>query len=113
MVRKIWQKTYILRGQKSFATNADYRTRNYITPSRDKESYKDSYIWVSFISLLNKLQPTEICYFFTTNPADFAVDRKSTTLHPDLATEMPASGNVCFKVGILEGEIRTYIQNHP
>lgn len=70
MVRKIWQKTYILRGQKSFATNADYRTRNYITPSRGKESYKDSYIWVSFISLLNKLQPTEICYFFTANPAD-------------------------------------------
>lgn len=113
MVRKIWRKTYILRGQKSFATNADYRTRNYITPSRGKESYKDSYIWVSFISLLNKLQPTEICYFFTANPADFAVDRKTPTLHPDLATEMPASGNVCFKVGILEGNIRTYIQNHP
>lgn len=113
MVRKIWRKTCVLRGQKSFAANADYRTRNYITPSRGKESYKDCYIWVSFISLLNKLHPAEMSYFFTANPADFAVDKKSTALHPDLVTEMPASGDVCFKVGILEGKIRAYIQNHP
>lgn len=113
VVQKIWRKTYILKGQDSFAANADYRTRNYMAPSHVKESYKDCYIWVSFVSLLNELRPSETSYFITVNTADFAANKTSGNLHPDLAVGLPVFGEVCFKVGILEGKIRAYIQNHP
>ena len=114
LVAKIWRKTNILKCENSFAQNADYRVRNYLRPSGGKESYKDCYLWISYISLLNKVNPTEPAYFFTTNPADFAENKRSVNLHPDLKTQLPlANAEAVMKIEILRGKLTHYFAEHP
>ena len=113
LVKRILKQTYILKSQMSFAMNADYRVRNYIKPSGGKESYKDSYLWISYISLMRKVSPTVPAFFFTTNPADFAENKKSVKLHPNLATELPSSNCVCaLNMHVLDGMLRQYFKNN-
>lgn len=114
LVKKILSQTIILKGQLSFAHNADYRVRNYIKPSGGKESYKDCYLWISYISLLKKVVPTEPVFFYTTNPADFAENKKSTNLHPDLISELPSANCGCaLNMTILNGKLTQYFGLHP
>ena len=114
LVKKILSQTIILKGQLSFAHNADYRVRNYIKPSGGKESYKDCYLWISYISLLNKVIPTEPVFFYTTNPADFAENKKSNKLHPDLISELPSPNCDCaLTMTILNGKLTQYFGLHP
>lgn len=114
LVKKIWRRTYILRGQDEFALKADYRVRNYIKPSGGKESYKDCYLWICYISLLNKVNPTEPTFFFTSNPADFAENRKSDKLHPNLKAELPfPNSGYALKMLILSGKLQGYFAAHP
>lgn len=84
----ICDKTYLIAEQQDFNDNAHYRTMNGISPSGGKESYKDSYIWVTFLSLVHELHSTEKIIFFTSNTSDFVVNPdspKSTQLITDLA----------------------------
>lgn len=114
LVKKIWKGTYILRGQDGFALKADYRVRNYIKPSGGKESYKDCYLWICYISVLNKVNPTEPTFFFTTNPADFAENKKSDNLHPNLIAELPfVNSSYALKMSILKGRLQGYFAAHP
>ena len=114
LVKKIWKGTYILRGQDDFALKADYRVRNYIKPSGGRESYKDCYLWICYISVLNKVNPTEPTFFFTTNPADFAENKKSDNLHPNLTAELPsANSGYALKMAILNGQLQRYFAAHP
>ena len=114
LVKKIWRGTYILRGQNEFALKADYRVRNYIKPSGGRESYKDCYLWICYISVLNKVNPTEPTFFFTTNPADFAENKKSDKLHPNLIAELPFSNSsYALKMSILYRSLQGYFAAHP
>lgn len=85
---KIWSNTVVIRSQKAFMKNADYRIRNYVKPSGGQESYKDCYIWVCFMELMNQIRPTAQSYFFTVNTADFAESRNNKVLHHDLQNEI-------------------------
>lgn len=114
LAAKIWRKTNILKCENSFAQNADYRVRNYLKPSGGKESYKDCYLWISYISLLNEVNPTEPAFFFTTNPADFAENKSSVNLHPDLKAQLPlANAEAIMKMEILSGKLTRYFAAHP
>lgn len=114
LVKRIWRSTFILRGQNEFALKADYRVRNYIKPSGGRESYKDCYLWICYISLLNKLSPTEPTFFFSSNPADFAENKKSDNLHPNLRAELPfAKSGYALKMRILYGKLQGYFASHP
>lgn len=114
LVKRILGQTYILKSQLSFAHNADYRVRNYIKPSGGKESYKDCYLWSSYISLLKEISPTEPTFFFTTNPADFAENKKSLNLHPDLVSELPSPNCGCaLNMAILNGRLTQYFNLQP
>lgn len=114
LVTKIWRKTKVLKCENSFAFNADYRVRNYLKPSGGKESYKDCYLWISYISLLNEVNPTEPAFFFTTNPVDFAENKSSVNLHPDLKAQLPlANAEAIMKMEILSGKLTRYFAAHP
>lgn len=114
LVKQILRQTYILKGQQSFAKNADYRVRNYIKPSGGKESYKDSYLWISYISLMKKVLPSEPAFFYTTNPTDFAENKKSSKLHPNLVTELPSFNCDCaLNMNVLDGKLTRYFKTHP
>ena len=114
IVKKIWSHTILLRGQNSFALSADYRVRNYIKPSGGKESYKDCYIWYSYISLLREVNPLGPTFFFTTNPSDFAENKKSINLHPDLKAELPfAQSSFALNMSVLHGKLLQYFRIHP
>ena len=114
IVEKIWKKTFVLKQQQSFMKNADYRVRNYITPSGGKESYKDCYIWVSYIELMREINPTAPTYFFSVNTKDFAETKESNKLHPDLVQECPSNSiGHAFDVLILHGKLKEYFNHNP
>lgn len=114
LVKKIWRHTLVLRSQKSFASNADYRVRNYIKPSGGKESYKDCYLWSSYITLMTTIASTEPCFLFTTNPSDFAENKGSVELHPSLKAELPNTQTDCvMKMDILFGNLISYFRPAP
>lgn len=88
VVERIWKNTIVIRSQKKYMKNADYRIRNYVKPSGGQESYKDCYIWVCFMELMNIIHPVAQTYFFTVNTADFAEARNNKVLHHDLQNEL-------------------------
>lgn len=104
----ICKNTYAIRQEHIFMTAADYRVRNYEKPSGGKESYKDCYLWATFLKLVSVLPLAKEAFFFTSNYRDFGKGGKNK-FNDDLNNECPANASGCIDVNNLYGKLRSIV----
>ena len=100
----ICKNTIAIKEETTFMTAADYRVRNYVKPSGGKESYKDCYLWATFLKLVSMLSITKDAFFFTSNYKDFGKGGK-TTFNEDLNNECPVMAHGCLNINELYGKL--------
>lgn len=91
ILSQIWRNTILIREQKSFLNFAYLRVKLKMAPSQNKEQFKDSYIWGTFLSLAHKLPACPKMCFFSLNISDY---------------QEPGTNNLC-------AQIRTELQVLP
>lgn len=101
----ICKNTIAIKQEVVFMTAADYRVRNYEKPSGGKESYKDCYLWATFLKLVSELHQTKDTFFFTSNYKDFGKGGKSR-FNEDLNNECPAMAHGCLDINELHGKLQ-------
>lgn len=100
----ICKNTYAIKQENAFMTAADYRVRNYVMPSGGKESYKDCYLWATFLKLVSVLPIAKGAFFFTSNYKDFGKGGKNK-FNEDLNNECPAKVQGCIDINELHGKL--------
>ena len=100
----ICKNTIAIRQENIFMMAADYRVRNYEKPSGGKESYKDCYLWATFLKLVSELPITKEAFFFTSNYKDFGKGGKAK-FNEDLNNECPAMAYGCLDINELHGKL--------
>lgn len=88
MVRRIWANTYVINEDPSFMQKAHNRLIKKEAPSREKQQYKDCYIWETFITLCEQNPHKGKSWFMTENSEDFCGAKKSKILLPELQDEL-------------------------
>lgn len=106
IVSKIWRNTILLKEEKRFLQFAYMRIRNKMAPSQNKEQFKDSYIWGTFLNLAHSLTACHKLFFFTLNKNDY-LDSNSNRLCTQIATDLNVLPNVelHYVLGSLYGEL--------
>lgn len=103
LTNKICKNTTVMRHEGEYVRFADYRTRKKMAPAYNKGEYKDCYIWGTFMAVLKRLHPTNICYFITTNPRDYMQGNATTT--QIVADCNSVNGNITFHIGELYSKL--------
>lgn len=99
LTTRICKQTTVMRLEKEHMRFADYRTRQKIAPACKKGEYKDCYIWGTYLAVLKRLQPANLCYFITTNPKDY---RQGTATTAQIAADCNSvNGHITFHIGEL------------
>ena len=94
-ISKIWKNTILIREQKSFLQYAYTRVKFKMAPSKNKEQFKDSYIWGTFMNLAHGLVGYPKMLFFTLNKKDY-LDPNNGRLMPQIVTDISVLPNVEF-----------------
>lgn len=94
-ISKIWKNTILIREQKSFLQYAYTRVKFKMAPSKNKEQFKDSYIWGTFMNLAHGLAGYPKMYFFTLNKKDY-LDPNSGRVMPQIVADISVLPNVEF-----------------
>lgn len=92
-VSKIWRNTILIREEKRFLQFAYMRIKNKMAPSQNKEQFKDSYIWGTFLNFAHSLAVCPKVFFFTLNKKDY-LDPNSSRLCAQIATDLNVLPNV-------------------
>lgn len=77
---KLCKNTFILKEQKAIYEKFDIgkfsrmRILERVAPASKKAEYKDCYIWLTFVSLVRKINQHKKTVFFTSNLKDYAID---------------------------------------
>lgn len=105
-ISKIWRNTILIREEKRFLQFAYMRIKNKMAPSQNKEQFKDSYIWGTFLYLAHHLVECPKLFFFTLNKKDY-LDTNSNQLCTQIVTDLSVLHNVGFHyvLGSLYGEL--------
>ena len=94
-ISKIWKNTILIREQKSFLQYAYTRVKFKMAPSMNKEQFKDSYIWGTFMNLAHGLAGYPKMFFFTLNKKDY-LDPNNGKVMPQIASDISVLPNVEF-----------------
>ena len=86
-ISKIWRNTILIREQKSFLQFAYIRVKFKMAPSLNKEQFKDSYIWGTFLSFAHGLMAGTKLFFYTLNKSDY-LDSNTKKLCPHIVTDL-------------------------
>lgn len=105
-ISKIWRNTILIREEKRFLQFAYTRLKHKMAPSQNKEQFKDSYIWGTFLYLAHSLPVHANLLFFTLNKKDYLVPN-SSKLCPNIVTDLASLQNVELHhvLGSLYGKI--------
>lgn len=84
LLNKIVRLTYIIKEHSQFGGLAHYRVLHKLAPAAVKGEYKDCYIWVTYLTLINEVVlPKSV--FYTDNKEDFfQKDTPQTQISNDL-----------------------------
>ena len=91
----IWRNTILIREQKSFLQYAYTRVKFKMAPSKNKEQFKDSYIWGTFMNLAHGLAGYPKMFFFTLNKKDY-LDPNNGRVMPQISADISVLPNVEF-----------------
>jgi hypothetical protein len=108
-ISKIWRNTVLVKEQSSFLRFAYLRVKFKMAPSKNKEQFKDSYIWGTFLALAHSISsPTTPFFFYTLNTKDY-LDPNTKTLDSQITLDLSSLPNTefCYILGILYKRIKT------
>lgn len=71
MIIRLWGCTYVIDEDDYFMSYAHQRTLMKVAPSSEKDSYKDCYIWLTYLKMCDMLTIKGKSYFMTENPKDY------------------------------------------
>ena len=57
--KRIWQNTYVINENAALRNHAHFRVLHKMSPSKKKDQYKDSFIWVTFLQMASTLSTTQ------------------------------------------------------
>lgn len=105
-VSKIWRNTILIREEKRFLQFAYTRIKHKMAPSQNKEQFKDSYIWGTFLNLAHRLPAYPKMFFFTLNKKDY-LDPNNGGLCTQIDADLNVLPNVelHYVLGSLYGEL--------
>ena len=87
LVCRLWSNTYVIEEDSSFLSKAHNRVLAEISPSSEKQQYKDCYIWETFLTLCDYLPNKGTAYFMTENIVDYCGKSKKDPL-PDILEDL-------------------------
>lgn len=91
MITRLWLNTYVIDEDVLFHQKAHNRVLAEQAPSKEKQEYKDCYIWETFLTLCDSVVQKDKAYFMTENTVDYC-GKKSTTLLADIANDLHNRG---------------------
>ena len=108
-ISQIWRNTILIREEKRFLEFAYHRVKYKQAPSQNKEQFKDSYIWGTFLNLAHSLV-TNPLFYFTLNKKDY-LEIGTNKLCSDIETDLKILPNVKFHyvLGSLYGDLTKLI----
>ena len=91
MVTSLWLNTFVLDEDLFFHEKAHNRVLADQAPAKEKQEYKDCYIWETFLTLCDQMTQKDKAYFMTENTVDYC-GKKSTTLLSDIENDLNDRG---------------------
>lgn len=91
MVTKLWLNTYVIDENLFFHEKAHNRVLAEQAPAKEKQEYKDCYIWETFLTLCDQVAQKDRTFFMTENTVDYC-GKKSTTPLADIANDLKGRG---------------------
>ena len=109
-ISMIWRNTILIREEKKFLHFAYTRVKMKMAPSQNKEQFKDSYIWGTFLNLAHGLNAYSKMYFFSLNKKDY-LDQDTKKPCAQILTDLKILPNVEFHyvLGSLYGAVSRWI----
>ena len=91
MVTRLWLNTYVIDEDLFFHEKAHNRVLAEQAPAKEKQEYKDCYIWETFLTLCDNVTQKDKAFFMTENTIDYC-GKKSTTPFADVASDLSSRG---------------------
>lgn len=91
MVTSLWLNTYVIDEDLFFHEKAHNRVLADQAPSKEKQEYKDCYIWETFLTLCDNVTQKDKAFFMTENTVDYC-GKKSTTPFADIGNDLNSRG---------------------
>ncbi len=76
--KRVWRNTYVINETAVLRNLAHFRVLHKMSPSKTKDQYKDSLIWVTFLHMAHELPIALYEVFVTANREDFCITKKSS-----------------------------------
>ena len=107
-ISKIWRNTILIREQTSFLKFAYLRVKYKMAPSRNKQQFKDCYIWGSFLAFAHSVSTCPMILFYSLNTSDF-YDPNTHALDSQIVLDLSSLPNTefCNILGVLYSKIKT------
>ncbi len=80
MEKRVWQNTYIINENAQLRNAAHFRVLHKMSPSENKDQYKDALIWSTFLQMAKRLPRAQVKVFVTANKEDYCISKRSTQL---------------------------------
>lgn len=77
--KRIWQNTYVISENAALRNHAHFRVLHKMSPSKKKDQYKDSLIWVTFLQMASTLPTTQYEVYVTDNKEYFLLEIFNST----------------------------------
>lgn len=96
--KSIWLHTYVIKDNAQLRNLAHFRVLHKMSPSKKKDQYKDSLIWVTFLQMSSTLPMALYEVYATANKEDFCV-RKSSTPQEEIADDCQrVNAEICVEL---------------
>ena len=91
LITTLWSYTNVIDEDLFFAEKAHNRVLAEQPPAKEKQEYKDCYIWETFLTLCDQVGQKDRVFFMTENTVDYC-GKNSNTPCADIVNEMKVRG---------------------
>ena len=91
LITDLWANSIVIDEDLFFAEKAHNRVLADLPPSKEKQEYKDCYIWETFLTLCDNVNQKDKVFFMTENTVDYC-GKKSHIPFADITNELNRRG---------------------